>query len=104
MKYKNKVFLGLPLFHPCQNILTSGFRCYIIHVYLCKLWLLRRFFFNFRYTSISNLLIGNHFCGLVVARSPRMREVVGSIPGLVIPKALKLVIAASPLSARHIYR
>jgi hypothetical protein len=49
-----------------------------VTVYLRKLWLFRRFFFNFRYTSISNFLIGNHCCGLVVARSLRMREVAGS--------------------------
>jgi hypothetical protein len=47
IKYKNIVFLGLPLFHPCQNILTSGFWCYIIHVYLRKLWLFRFFFLTF---------------------------------------------------------
>ena len=79
----------------------SGFWCYIIHVYLRKL---RLFFFNFSYTVISNFLIGNRLGGLVVARSPRVREVVGSIPGRVIPKTLKLVVAASPPSARHIYR
>ena len=61
-------------------------------------------FFNFRYTGISNFLIGNRLGGLVVARSPRVREVVGSIPGRVIPKTLKLVVAASAPSARHIYR
>jgi hypothetical protein len=31
-------------------------------------------------------------------------EVVGSIPGRVIPKTLKFVVVASPPNARHIYR
>ena len=40
--------------------------------------------------------------GLVVERSPSVREVVGSIPGRVIPKTLKMVLDASLLSARHL--
>ena len=40
--------------------------------------------------------------GLVVERSPGVREVVGSIPGRVIPKTLKMVLDASLLSARHV--
>jgi hypothetical protein len=62
----------------CQIILTFGFWCYIIHVYLRKLWLFRSFF-SFRYTGNSNFLIGNRLGSLLVARSPRVREVVGSI-------------------------
>ena len=61
-------------------------------------------FFNISYTVISNFLIGNRLGGLVVARSPRVREIVGSIPGRVIPETLKLVVAASPPNARHINR
>ena len=39
--------------------------------------------------------------GPVVECSPGVQEAVGSIPGGVIPKALKIVIDSSLLSARH---
>ena len=40
--------------------------------------------------------------GLVVERSPGVREVVSSIPGRVIPKTSKMVLDASLLIARHL--
>ena len=39
--------------------------------------------------------------GPVVERSPGVREIMGSIPGWVIPKTLKMVLGASLLSTRH---
>lgn len=67
------MFLRLPLFHHCQTILTSDVTLRI-HVYLRKLWLFYMIFLNFRYTGVSNLLIGNRLGGLVVARSPGVRK------------------------------
>ncbi|GFR92332.1 hypothetical protein ElyMa_000865600 [Elysia marginata] len=40
-------------------------------------------------------------CGLAVRRSLRDREVCGSIPGRVIPRTLKSVLAADPPSVWH---
>ena len=40
--------------------------------------------------------------GLVVERSPDVREVLVSIPDRVIPKTVKMVLDASLLSARHL--
>ena len=40
--------------------------------------------------------------GLVVERSPGVQEVLGSIPGRVIPNTLYMVFVASLLSARHL--
>ena len=40
--------------------------------------------------------------GLVVEGLPGVREVVGLIPGQVIPKTLKMVLDASLLSAQHL--
>jgi hypothetical protein len=82
--------------------IMSGLYTLYIYIYANCGWL--GVFVNFRYTGISNFLINNRPGGLVVPRSPRVQEVVGSIPGRVIPKTLKLVVAASPPSARHIYR
>ena len=40
--------------------------------------------------------------GIVVERSPGVREDVGSIPGWVIPKTLEIVLDASLFSAQHL--
>ena len=40
--------------------------------------------------------------GLVIELSPGVREVVGLIPGWVMPKTLKMVFDASLLSAQHL--
>ena len=47
-------------------------------------------------------VILNRPSGLVVERSPGVREVVGSIPGRVIPKTLQMVLDAFWLSARNL--
>ena len=47
---------------------------------------------------------GNNYtgpAGSVVEHPPRDREVVGSIPGRAIPKALKMVPVATLLGAQH---
>ena len=53
-------------------------------------------------TSTACVQLGTAPGGLVVERSPGVREVVGSIPCRVIPKTLKMVLDASLLSARHL--
>ena len=52
---------------------------------------------------IQNLVgcIGNRHSGSVVERPLCGREVAGSIPGRVIPKTLKMVLAALSLGAQH---
>ena len=52
--------------------------------------------------DIKYKLMGTAPGGLVVERSAGVREVVGSIPGQVIPKTLKMVLDASLPSARHL--
>ena len=42
----------------------------------------------------------NRHAGVFVERPPRVREVVGSIPGRVIPKTLKMVVMTALLGAQ----
>ena len=46
-------------------------------------------------------IFGNRHSGSVVERPLCDREVAGSIPGRVIPKTLKMVLAALSLGAQH---
>ena len=53
------------------------------------------------YVKVSILINYNRHSGSVVERPLCDREVAGSIPGRVIPKTLKMVLAALSLGAQH---
>ena len=72
-------------------------RRFVVCIYVCHFVLVFFSPFSIAITSLG----GDRHSGSVVERPLCDREVAGSIPGRVIPKTLKMVLAALSLGAQH---
>ena len=98
--YREQVPCPLNSSHSFWPILFKLYRCFEDGLKICMWFIQNPEIIFYHFLHVLNLDIYRH-SGSVVERPLCDREVAGSIPGRVIPKTLKMVLAALSLGAQH---